>query len=222
MLTPISQFDVNEQAGGDGAKHERWQALSLHGCLLFHALIAGRMQLENEPASAEAQASAKISARAADSRPRSPHQSAEAATEATLSQTDRAPHSCPRPKPVALKTSQSPPAPGRRPDADDTQAAGETSPSPVEDFAICRRRAGGARRQLHRSPKCRRRPAMHGAIRSQITEIATPAGRIDFPGEPILNCIFAKQFTSWVSDIASPVVKAHDGSSAGILDRARL
>jgi hypothetical protein len=47
----------------------------------------------------------------------------------------------------------------------------------------------------------------------QITTIASSAGRIDFPGKPILNCIFAKQFTTWVSDVAGPVVKAQTGEA---------
>ena len=47
----------------------------------------------------------------------------------------------------------------------------------------------------------------------QITKITSPSGRIDFPGEPILNCIFAKQFTTWVSDIAGPVVKEQTGEA---------
>jgi hypothetical protein len=47
----------------------------------------------------------------------------------------------------------------------------------------------------------------------QITTIYSSTGRINFPAEPVLNCIFAKQFTTWVSDIAGPVVKAETGEA---------
>lgn len=47
----------------------------------------------------------------------------------------------------------------------------------------------------------------------QISAIATPVGTVSFPGAPTLNCVFAKQFTSWVADIAAPVVQAHTGET---------
>jgi hypothetical protein len=40
----------------------------------------------------------------------------------------------------------------------------------------------------------------------QLKSIATPTGRVELPGTPLLNCVFARQFVVWLSDIAAPVV----------------
>jgi hypothetical protein len=42
----------------------------------------------------------------------------------------------------------------------------------------------------------------------QLRSIQTSVGRVDLPGLPILTCPFAKQFGTWLSDIAAPVVAA--------------
>jgi hypothetical protein len=40
----------------------------------------------------------------------------------------------------------------------------------------------------------------------QLTSVMTKMGRVELPGAPLLNCVFAQQFVIWLSDIAAPVV----------------
>jgi hypothetical protein len=42
----------------------------------------------------------------------------------------------------------------------------------------------------------------------RIKSVATPGGRVNLTEEPLLNCAFAHRFTTWLSDIAAPVVAA--------------
>ena len=42
----------------------------------------------------------------------------------------------------------------------------------------------------------------------QLRSIQTSIGTIELPGLPVLNCLFARRFTLWLSDIAAPVVAA--------------
>jgi hypothetical protein len=42
----------------------------------------------------------------------------------------------------------------------------------------------------------------------RVKSIPTPAGRVELPEEPLFNCAFARRFTTWLSDIAAPVVAA--------------
>lgn len=89
----------------------------------------------------------------------------------------------------------------------------EAKPEPGEEMAACREQLA----QLGATFTVPDMPAAEGQCKVvnpvRISAIATPAGTVDFPGEPTLNCIFAKQFTSWVADIAAPVVKAHTGEA---------
>ncbi|MGE0241128.1 MAG: extensin family protein [Parvibaculaceae bacterium] len=104
----------------------------------------------------------------------------------------------PRAKPVEPKAA---------PEEDDEK------PNPGEDFAICRKELAelGATFTVPDMPAASGKCKVVNPVR--ISAITSPAGKVDFPGEPILNCIFAKQFTSWVSDIAGPVVKARTGEA---------
>jgi hypothetical protein len=89
----------------------------------------------------------------------------------------------------------------------------EEKPAPGEDFATCRAELArlGARFTIPEMAAADGKCKVPNPV--QINAIATPAGEVDFPGGPILNCIFAKRFTAWVSDIAAPVVKAHAGEA---------
>ena len=113
----------------------------------------------------------------------------------------------PREKPFELRK----PAP--KPDTGEDQS--QEKPDAGEEFATCRQElaALGARFNI---------PVMQAAaadvrctVRNpvQISAIASATGEIDFPGEPILNCVFAKKFTAWASDVAGPVVKAETGEA---------
>lgn len=89
----------------------------------------------------------------------------------------------------------------------------EAKPEPGEEMAACREQLAelGAKFTIPDMPAAEGQCKVVNPVR--ITEIATPAGTVKFPGEPTLNCIFAKRFTSWVADIAAPVVKVHTGEA---------
>lgn len=42
----------------------------------------------------------------------------------------------------------------------------------------------------------------------QVKSVETPGGKVVLPEEPLLNCAFARKFTTWLSDVAAPVVVA--------------
>lgn len=42
----------------------------------------------------------------------------------------------------------------------------------------------------------------------QLKSVETSLGRVELPGQPILNCAFARQFAVWISDIAVPATAA--------------
>jgi hypothetical protein len=39
-----------------------------------------------------------------------------------------------------------------------------------------------------------------------VKSVAAPGGRVKLPEKPLMNCAFARQFTTWLSDIAAPVI----------------
>ncbi|MFZ5671515.1 MAG: extensin family protein [Pseudomonadota bacterium] len=96
---------------------------------------------------------------------------------------------------------------------EETKPEDEVKPEPGEEMAACREElaALGAKFTVPEMPAAEGQCKVVNPVR--IDAIATPAGTVDFPGAPTLNCIFAKQFTSWVADIAAPVVKAHTGDA---------
>ena len=120
----------------------------------------------------------------------------------------------PRPKPERGQTTDPVPAPKpeAKPAQPETQEQAQEKPVPGDDFADCRSELGklGARFTIAEIPAS---DALHCTVVNPVKIIAieTPAGVVDFPGTPVLNCIFAKRFTSWVADVAAPVVKAHTG-----------
>lgn len=89
----------------------------------------------------------------------------------------------------------------------------EAKPEPGEEMATCREELAslGAEFTVPEMPAAEGQCKVVNPVR--INAIATPAGEVNFPGEPTLNCVFAKQFTSWVADIAAPVVKSHTGEA---------
>lgn len=86
-------------------------------------------------------------------------------------------------------------------------------PTPGEDFEACWKELAelGAKFTVPDMPAAENKCKVSNPV--QISAIASPVGEVDFPGTPILNCVFAKRFTSWVSDIAAPVVKAGAGET---------
>ena len=45
----------------------------------------------------------------------------------------------------------------------------------------------------------------------QLSAVSSPAGPIELPGTPVLNCTFAKRFAAWVAQVAAPMVKGTTG-----------
>jgi hypothetical protein len=135
----------------------------------------------------------------------------EAGSLATQSAETRPAIVIPREKPPQLRhpAPQAAPAPAPKPDA----AQGEEKPSPGEDFAICRKELAelGAKFTVPEMPAAEGKCRVPNPVR--ISAIGAPVGEVDFPDGPILNCIFAKQFTTWIADIAAPAVVARTGEA---------
>lgn len=128
----------------------------------------------------------------------------------------------PREKPgrVGQPTSENPfaPATEAKPGKPEEAAKPEkpeeaAKPEPGEEMAACREELGrlGAKFTVPEMPAAEGQCKVVNPVR--ISAITTPAGTVSFPGEPTLNCVFAKKFTSWVADVAAPVVKAHSGEA---------
>ncbi|QIG50218.1 hypothetical protein G5V57_22320 [Nordella sp. HKS 07] len=108
------------------------------------------------------------------------------------------------------------PQTGAKPaEAPPTEAKPEepAKPEPGAEMAACREELGrlGAKFTVPDMPAAEGQCKVVNPV--QISAIATPVGTVSFPGAPTLNCVFAKQFTSWVADIAAPVVQAHTGGA---------
>jgi hypothetical protein len=119
----------------------------------------------------------------------------------------------PREKPAQLQKSEPEVSPKPEPKPDAAEAEEDDKPDPGEDFVMCRQElaALGAKFTVPEMPAAEGKCKVPNPV--QISAIASPEGEVDFPGGPILNCIFAKRFTSWVSDIAGPVVEAQTGEA---------
>ncbi len=134
------------------------------------------------------------------------------ATAPEPTKTDPAPV-LPREKPVQAQENPFEPVPKPQAEPETAQGQEEEKPAPGDDFATCRTELArlGARFSVPEIPAADGQCKVPNPV--QISAIETPAGEVDFPGGPILNCVFAKRFTAWVSDIAAPVVKAHTGEA---------
>jgi hypothetical protein len=119
----------------------------------------------------------------------------------------------PREKPPQLRRS----APEAAPEPYGARGEGEERPSPGEDFALCRNELAelGAKFTVPEMPAADAKCTVPNPVR--ISAIVSPVGKVDFPDGPILNCIFAKRFTTWVSDIAAPAVMARTGEALAAL-----
>jgi hypothetical protein len=111
----------------------------------------------------------------------------------------------PRQKPFDLRK------PTPKPDTGEGQS--QEKPDAGEEFATCRQElaALGAKFKVPAIVVGEMKCTVRNPV--QITSISSSTGEVDFPGQPILNCMFAKRFTTWVSDVAGPVVKAETGEA---------
>ena len=131
---------------------------------------------------------------------------------AALVQPDRPVPPLPRPKPVLAKEEtkqEEQPAKQELPPVADQP---EAKPGPGVEMAFCRDelKAQGVTFEIAEIPANGKACTVNNPV--AIAEIATPEGTVSLPEKPILNCLFAKRFSSWVSDIAAPVVMAHAGT----------
>jgi hypothetical protein len=130
---------------------------------------------------------------------------------AELVQPDRPSPPLPRPKPVLAKDEAKPAEQPKAQEATTTEQP-EAKPDPGIEMALCRDelKAHGVTFTIAEVPPTNKTCTVNNPV--SIAEIATPEGSVSLPEKPILNCVFAKRFTSWVADIASPVVMAHAGT----------
>jgi hypothetical protein len=119
----------------------------------------------------------------------------------------------PREKPPELRKPGPEILPAPAPDSERSKGQDEVEAAPGENLADCRHELAdlGARFTIPDMATAESKCKVINPVR--ISAIASPAGDVNFPDGPILNCIFAKQFTTWVSDVAAPVVKERSGQA---------
>jgi hypothetical protein len=128
---------------------------------------------------------------------------------AALVQPDKPAPPLPRPKP---KEEAKPDKESAKQEQPPVAEQPEAKPDPGVEMALCRDelKAQGVSFTVAEIPATDKACTVNNPV--SIAEIATPEGSVALPEKPILNCVFAKRFSSWVSDIAAPVVMAHAGS----------
>jgi hypothetical protein len=57
---------------------------------------------------------------------------------------------------------------------------------------------------------------VEGAI--ELGAVSSPFGNVSIPGKPIMVCAFARQFTTWVRDVAAPLTLAYLGSKLAAIE----
>jgi hypothetical protein len=57
---------------------------------------------------------------------------------------------------------------------------------------------------------------VEGAI--ELDAVSSPFGNVSIPGKPIMVCAFARQFTTWVRDVAAPLTLAYLGSKLAAIE----
>jgi hypothetical protein len=82
----------------------------------------------------------------------------------------------------------------------------EYRPNPFVDGSDCRNELAKLGAEFSIPAEVKGTGVCHVTDPVQLRSVTTPTGRIDLPGTPLLNCVFARQFVVWLSDIAAPVV----------------
>jgi hypothetical protein len=57
---------------------------------------------------------------------------------------------------------------------------------------------------------------IEGAV--ELDAVPSPFGKVSLPGKPTLVCAFARQFATWVRDVAAPLTLAYMGSRLAAID----
>lgn len=57
---------------------------------------------------------------------------------------------------------------------------------------------------------------VEGAV--ELDAVTSPFGKVSLPGKPTLTCAFARQFATWVRDVAAPLTPAYMGSRLAAID----
>jgi hypothetical protein len=58
--------------------------------------------------------------------------------------------------------------------------------------------------------------AVEGAV--ELDAISSPFGIVSIPGKPTMACVFARQFTTWVRDVAAPLTLAYMNSKLAAIE----
>jgi hypothetical protein len=116
----------------------------------------------------------------------------------------------PKPKPMILRLDEAKSAAADRlqqyaPPAGDARFE---NPTEHQDMASCRAELVRIGVQFLVPDHVEGTGACSVADPVQLKSIETSVGRVELPGTPIVNCAFARQFATWLSDIAAPVVAA--------------
>jgi hypothetical protein len=82
----------------------------------------------------------------------------------------------------------------------------EARPSPPVEGDVCRTELAKLGVDFLIPTEVKGTGVCHVTDPVELRSILTPVGRVDLPGTPLLNCVFARQFVVWLSHIAAPVV----------------
>jgi hypothetical protein len=106
----------------------------------------------------------------------------------------------PKPEPKVAMAIPAKPLPG---------TGGMGHPPPEGNGTACRAELMAMGADIEIAPETVAATACTVANPVALKSLRTPDGIVSFPGRPVLACPFAKQFATWVADIAAPVVAAH-------------
>jgi hypothetical protein len=86
----------------------------------------------------------------------------------------------------------------------------QSAPPPVDDGSACRADLVRLGADIEMAPAMVADTACVVVNPVAIKSLRTPTGNVSLPGKPVFNCIFARQFLTWLGDVAAPVVAAHE------------
>jgi len=125
----------------------------------------------------------------------------------------------PQPKPdVAQAPEPAPPAPEPKPTITEPTppAAGGPERAAAEAGAVCRAELGKLG-VTFTQPVARDYAPCNIDNAVQLDSIKAEGQTVNFIGKPIFNCTFAKQFSTWVADVAIPVVQSQEDKALAAL-----
>jgi hypothetical protein len=140
-----------------------------------------------------------------------------------------------KPAPAKPLSKSEPPPPPKRPESQQEQAVvapakpvqkpsgtqvvapPSVGPPPADEGAACRAELERLGAEFEIPRDFEPGPGCSVANPVELKSLRTRNGSISLPGRPTLNCVFARQFLTWLGDVAGPVVAAHEDSSLAAL-----